>query len=97
MDQIRESGPDLDQIRGDYRGTSPIRNISPVGTYSRPMPRDRDPRGLGVSYERGNPVVGASHERGNPVSHHHDVSVVAFVDHVSPPVQPLLEADHVLA
>ena len=60
------------------------------------MPRDRDPRGLGVSYERGNPVVGVSHERGNPVSHHHDVSVVAFVDHVSPPVQPLLEADHVV-
>ena len=43
-----------------YRGTSLTRNTPPVGLYSRPMPLGTygDPRGLGVSFERGTPNQG---------------------------------------
>ena len=40
--------------RRDCRGTSLIRNNPPVGPYSSPMPRE-----VGVSYERGTPVLEA--------------------------------------
>jgi hypothetical protein len=42
---------------GGCRGTSLVRNNPPIGPYIIPMTRDLgDPRGLGVSYERGTPV-----------------------------------------
>jgi hypothetical protein len=43
----------------DYRGTSLIRNHPSLGSYSRPQRRALgDPRGAGVSCERGSPLQG---------------------------------------
>jgi len=41
---------------GPHRGTSLIRTLPHVGPYSSPVPRDSDPRKVGVSDQRATPV-----------------------------------------